>query len=209
MKVRLKKKEKVKKKKSRNKKDGFEFFCEIIEFIFELIMELINSWLNKKRQPVTLSFVFLKRDFPEFPLHLSVQHRNKSWVEIGTYKNLQKFITVNMTCKISCIIECSYVSRVFGQNISDNLTYRVIAFLHKSIIDDSKILLEFFFLVIIHGKSHCFIIHKKSLLTIEITTGKVFRKQGEYQNVSAHRIKFLCITEKINALDFLSAEWYF
>lgn len=32
---------KLKKKKSRNRENGFEFFCEIIEFIFEIIIELI------------------------------------------------------------------------------------------------------------------------------------------------------------------------
>ncbi|MDE6502735.1 MAG: hypothetical protein K2L10_11665 [Ruminococcus sp.] len=44
MKVHLKKKEKtkLKKKKSRNRENGVEFFCDIIEFIFELIIELIN-----------------------------------------------------------------------------------------------------------------------------------------------------------------------
>ncbi|MBO5103534.1 MAG: hypothetical protein J6B74_00515 [Ruminococcus sp.] len=43
MKVCLKKKEKVKKKKRKSKShdESVEFFCEIIEFTFEFIIELI------------------------------------------------------------------------------------------------------------------------------------------------------------------------
>ena len=47
--------------------------------------------------------------------------------QIGLYQHLKQLVSVDVTNKASCVVVCSYISRILGQDIAHDLIYGIIA----------------------------------------------------------------------------------
>lgn len=71
-----------------------------------------------------------------------------------------------MANKAACIVVCSYICGVFGEDIADDLIDGIIALFPKSVINKGKSLLKLSLLILIYRKRHClFVVHRLTSLS--------------------------------------------
>lgn len=88
--------------------------------------------------------------------HRSFSHSSST--KIGLDKHLKQLISVDVTDKASCVVVCSYISRILREDIADDLINGIIAFFPQRIINERKVLFKLGFLILIDRKSHCLLI---------------------------------------------------
>ena len=72
---------------------------------------------------------------------------------------LKQFVSVKLADKTARIVVCGDISRVFGENITNNLADRVVSILVECVIDFKKNLLHFFIVFVLDGELNSFVGH--------------------------------------------------